>query len=100
MRTPRRGVLAQACGGVRAIPAYRSALAAGPMAEVERHAASHLVADRPVGFVVVLAAEPVVVHPRRMRHPRIERRTAVNAGSARLNGSIVDYLSMPVYSRP
>ena len=37
-----------------------------------RAAAGHLVADRPVGFVVILAAEPVVVHPRRMRHPRIE----------------------------
>src|SRR5215471_496376 len=40
MRTPRRVVLAQACGGVRATPAYRSAQAAGPVAEVERHSVS------------------------------------------------------------
>jgi hypothetical protein len=34
----------------------------------------HLVTGFPVGQVVVLAAQPVGVHPRRMRHPRIEPR--------------------------
>src|SRR6266496_998856 len=50
------------------------------------------------------AGGPVVVHPRRMRHPRIEDGTAVaggrvgrgtNAGSARVHSGIVDYLFMP-----
>src|SRR5215471_7835435 len=40
MRTPRRVVLAQVRGGVRATPAYRSAQAAGPVAEAERHSVS------------------------------------------------------------
>ncbi len=74
-----------------------------------RPTAGHLITDRPVGRVMVFAAEPVVVHPRRMRHPRIEDGTAVaggrvgrgtNAGSARVHSGIVDYLFMPVCSRP